>query len=219
MLLTVTVPEGLTAGDVMSVTAPDGLAYEIIVPRGCRAGDSIEVDLPCDEPAAGNGGGGAPAGAANGGLEAVEIVVPDGLSAGDTFSVEFGAAVFEIECPDGSCGGDAIIVELPRQAPAGDDDGIGQTPTTEAAIEQDQSSSSAQQSDYKFQPGQRVEIYRSGRGDDEVTSSGTIVCGFEGVFDVCYKVRLDNGLFKEAVPEEEISGQVTSDLGDLFGEW
>ena len=69
-----------------------------------------------------------------------------------------------VECPDGSCGGDAIIVELPRQAPAGDDDGIGQTPTTEAAIEQDQSSSSAQQSDYKFQPGQRVEIYRSGRG-------------------------------------------------------
>ena len=152
-------------------------------------------------------------------MEPVEIVVPDGLSAGDTFSVEFGSTVFEIECPDGCCGGNAIVVELPRPAPTGDDDGIGQTPTTEATIEQDQSSSSALQSDYKFQPGQRVEIYRSGRGDDEVTSSGTIVCGFEGVFDVCYKVRLDNGLFKEAVPEEEISGQVTSDLGDLFGEW
>ena len=37
--------------------------------------------------------------------------------------------------------------------------------------------------------------------------------------DVCYKVRLDNGLYKEAVPEDEISGQVTSDMGDLFGEW
>ena len=34
---------------------------------------------------------------------------------------------------------------------------------------------------------------------------------------VCYKVRLDNGLSKEAVPEEDISGEVTSDMGDLFG--
>ena len=75
------------------------------------------------------------------------------------------------------------------------------------------------QSHYRFQPGQRVELLRAGRGDDAGTSSGTIVQGFEGVFDVCYKIKLDNGLFKEAVPEEEISGQVTSDLGDLFGEW
>ena len=71
----------------------------------------------------------------------------------------------------------------------------------------------------KFQPGQRVELIRAGRGDDEVTSSGTIVQGFEGVFDTCYKVKLDNGLYKEAVPEDEISDKVTSDMGDLFGDW
>ena len=64
-----------------------------------------------------------------------------------------------------------------------------------------------------------AELIRTGKGDDEVTSSGTIVLGFEGVFDVCYKVKLDNGMYKEAVPEEEISGAVTSDMGDLFGEW
>ena len=47
----------------------------------------------------------------------------------------------------------------------------------------------------------------------------TVVYGFEGVFDVCYKVKLDNGLYKEAVPEEEISGAVTSDMGDIFDGW
>lgn len=35
-----------------------------------------------------------------------------------------------------------------------------------------------------------------------------VILAYEGVFDVCYKVKLDNGLFKEAVPEEEISSQV-----------
>ena len=74
-------------------------------------------------------------------------------------------------------------------------------------------------SHFKFKPGQRVELIRAGRGDDEVTSSGTIVSGFEGVFEVCYKVKLDNGLYKEAVPEDEISDKVSSDMGDLFGEW
>ena len=74
-------------------------------------------------------------------------------------------------------------------------------------------------SHFKYKPGQRVELIRAGRGDDEVTSSGTIVSGFEGVFEVCYKVKLDNGLYKEAVPEDEISDKVTSDMGDLFGDW
>ena len=39
--------------------------------------------------------------------------------------------------------------------------------------------------------------------------------GFEGVFDVLYKVKLDNGLFKEAVPEEDLSEQCC-EVGDLF---
>ena len=39
------------------------------------------------------------------------------------------------------------------------------------------------------------------------------------MFDVLYKVKLDNGLYKEAVPEEDISAQVTGDVGDLFDGW
>ena len=68
---------------------------------------------------------------------------------------------------------------------------------------------------FKFKPGQRVELYRS----DGAESPGYIVCGFEGVFDVLYKLKLDNGLYKEAVPEEDISAQVTGDVGDLFDGW
>ena len=44
-------------------------------------------------------------------------------------------------------------------------------------------------------------------------------CQSNGTAIACYKVKLDNGLFKEAVPEDEISGEVTSDMGDLFGGW
>ena len=64
---------------------------------------------------------------------------------------------------------------------------------------------------YKFKPGQRVELLRT----DGAFSPGTVVMGFEGVFDVLYKVKLDNGLFKEAVPEEDLSEQCC-EVGDLF---
>lgn len=68
---------------------------------------------------------------------------------------------------------------------------------------------------YKFKPGQRVEVLRS----DNASSPGTIVGpGWEGVFDVMYKVMLDNGLCKEAVPEEEISAE-TCDVGSLFDDF
>ena len=38
-----------------------------------------------------------------------------------------------------------------------------------------------------------------------------VILGYEGVFDVCYKVKLDNGLFKEAVPEEEVEASAHSE--------
>jgi hypothetical protein len=44
------------------------------------------------------------------------------------------------------------------------------------------------------------------------------VTGFEGVFDVLYKIQMDNGMFKQAVPEEEIS-EARCDVGDLFDGW
>lgn len=199
-LLTIAVPPGLYAGDEMAVEAPDGNVYNVIVPDGVEGGMSIEVDLP----------GGTDDHASTSGTQPVELVVPDGVAPGQPFTVEFNGASYDIVCPDGCRAGDAIVVELPAALPD-DDNETAAPPAEPPAAEQPEH--------FKFKPGQRVELIRAGRGDEEVTSSGTIVCGFEGVFDVCYKVKLDNGLFKEAVPEDEISGQVTSDMGDLFGEW
>ena len=192
VLLTVVVPDGLLPGDQMSVEAPDGNAYTVEIPPGVAGGQAMEVDLP-DGP-----------GPSSSGTQPVEVVVPDGVRAGEAFSVEFGGAVMEIVCPDGCGAGSAIIVDMPLPEP--------EPPPPAPPPAPDQSH-------FKFQPGQRVELIRSGGANEEVTSSGTIVCGFEGVFEVCYKVKLDNGLHKEAVPEDEISGEVTSDMGDLFGGW
>ena len=192
-LLTVGVPDGLVAGDEMSVVAPDGNTYTVMVPPGVEGGMSLEVDLPgAEEP-----------GSSAAGMQQVGVVVPDGVGPGEAFSVEFDGVVMDIICPDDCSAGSAILVEMPAA------DNRSDPPTPEPPLPDESAH-------FKFKPGQRVELHRSGNASEEVTSSGNIVCGFEGVFDVCYKVKLDNGLFKEAVPEDEISAAVSSDMGDLF---
>ena len=84
VLLTVVVPDGLLPGDQMSVEAPDGNAYTVEIPPGVAGGQAMEVDLP-DGP-----------GPSSSGTQPVEVVVPDGIRAGEAFSVEFGGAVMEI---------------------------------------------------------------------------------------------------------------------------
>ena len=74
MLLTVTVPDGLFAGDVMSVEHA-GLTYEIEVPSGCSGGMPIEIDLP----------GGEDEQQQPAGTQPVEVVVPDGVFEGGAF--------------------------------------------------------------------------------------------------------------------------------------
>lgn len=57
----------------------------------------------------------------------------------------------------------------------------------------------------KFKPDQKVEVIRS----DGAYSPGYIVGkGWEGFDGPTYKVQLDDGLCKQAVPEEEISDEV-----------
>ena len=59
-----------------------------------------------------------------------------------------------------------------------------------------------------------AQLYRT----DGSYSGGTIVQGWEGVFGTLYKVQMDTGMFKEAVPEDEISA-ATCDVGDLFDDF
>jgi hypothetical protein len=139
----------------------------------------------------------------------VTIVVPAGCYAGDEFTVEFNGQSFNICVPHGCYPGDELTVDVPEPEPLPSklhDQKRKAAPSPAAAP-----APAAEDPGYKFKPGQRVELIRS----DGAYSPGTIVCGFEGVLDVMYKVQLDNGLFKEAVPEEDISDKCC-EVGDLF---
>jgi len=66
----------------------------------------------------------------------------------------------------------------------------------------------------KFKPDQNVEVVRS----DGAMSPGYIVGkGREGFDGPTYKVQLDDGMCKQAVPEEEISDEVR--MSWLLGGW
>ncbi len=197
VLMTVVVPDGLLAGDEMTVEATDGQQFNVTVPHGCRGGSSIEVDLPASERTD---------------TEQLEVVVPAGTHEGETFNVETAwGGVFEIAVPTGCGPGDAILVDLPLPPP----DATPPAPAPAAAPSPSPAAAPAEaDGGFKFKPGQRVELERS----DGAMSPGTIMSAFQGVFDVMYRVQLDNGLYKEAVPEEEIS-EATCDVGSLFDEW
>lgn len=200
VLMVVVVPDGLRAGDEMSVTDAAGQSFTVAVPEGCGGGMELEIDLPscsATEP---------PSSEAR--LEQLEVVVPDGVRSGQSFSVENTAGqIFDIVCPEGCGPGSAILIELPA-APE-----PPPPPLPAPAPEPSRGDAADDDGGYKFHIGQRVELYRS----DGAESPGTIVGVFEGVLDTMYRVKLDNGLYKEAVPEDEISDKVTGDLGDLFG--
>ena len=198
VLMTVAIPAGLQPGDSMSIEAA-GQTFTVLVPDGCSAGMDLEVDLNVEEEAAAS---------TSSATQQVELVVPAGIWPGDPFSVEHDGGVFEICCPEGCAAGDAILVDLPvaveqqqEEVPAWRD----AAPCSEGPLK-----SISEDDGYKYKPGDRVELLRT----DGAYSPGTIVYGFEGVLDVLYKVQLDNGLCKEAVPEEDLG--TPCDVGDLF---
>ena len=185
-MVSVQVPDGVYENDEF-VLEYNGTQLTVTCPAGCGPGSEITLEIPGD--------GAGPSNTA----QMVEITVPEGCWPGMDFTVDFEGRTFTIAVPDGVEPGMALQVDVP------------QAEAENPAEAEDY----GDQSHYKFQPGQRVELYRS----DGAESPGYIVCGFEGVFDVCYKVKLDNGLFKEAVAEEDISAAVTGDVGDLFDGW
>ena len=208
MLLTVEVPDGVHPLDAMIVTGPDGREYEVQVPKGCFPGSSIEVDLPCSE--------------ANGTMSnqiarELQVTVPDGVEEGQLFTVEItGGEAFEICCPDGCAGGSTIWVEVPEsfdadqqhpQRPASPPTTAphGNRRTLRASREARTSSEALSTSGYsenwhRYKPGQLVQVLRTAG----FYSRGTVVCSYEGVFDVLYQVQLESGHMKQAVPEGEM---------------
>jgi hypothetical protein len=220
----IVVPDGLGAGDEFSVEW-GGVSYSIAVPDGMIGGQALTIELPALEET--------PTAESAQQTQAVEIMVPDGLGAGDEFSVEWGGVSYNIAVPDGVVGGQALTIELPALQESAETDAAEPAPA-EVCSEDD---------GYKFKPGQRIEVYRT----DGSMSPGHIVGkGWEGFDGPTYKapspaprcrapdaaprprpsprparghrrtfpcttaaqVQLDDGLCKEAVPEDEISDQV-----------
>jgi hypothetical protein len=103
-MMTVTVPDGVYAGDAMNIMVGEQ-EFTITVPDGVGPGMNIEVDLPVDD--AGGPSDGPPP------PQQVEIIVPDGCWPGMEFTVEFEGRSFNIVVPDGCEPGMALNVEVP----------------------------------------------------------------------------------------------------------
>ena len=104
--LTVIVPPDLTPGDTFMVVS-EGRDFAVTVPEGIAGNVAIEVDLPLG-PTAGSSSSDGPA------TERVEVTIPDGVRAGEPFTVAATwVGLFEVIVPDGLGPGDLIEIELP----------------------------------------------------------------------------------------------------------
>ena len=179
MLLAVEVPAGLASGDVMSIEVAGGKCFEVSVPEGVRAGESIEVDLPAEDH--------------DDEELSCRLSVPDGVREGESFSVESEWGTFDVCCPDGCGAGDEILVNVPQELVRdGRESASSMAPTGGDCAEDI--------SHHRFRPGQRVEVLRT----NGKYALATIVLGYDCLFDIYYEVRLDDAQLKPAVPEEEI---------------
>ena len=194
----IVVPDGLGPGDAFDVEW-GGVNYNIAVPDGCVGGTALNIELPSldqAEPLP-------PAADATPAMTSVEIVVPDDLVPGDVFDVEWGGVNYNIAVPDGCFGGTALNIELPSLEPAAAEP---PPPIPEERCTKQCTRQSRQCDGIKFKPGQKIEMMRS----DCSMSPGTIVGkGWAGQFGRTYKVLLDEGGTKAAVPEDDIINQVT----------
>jgi len=116
MLLQVTVPDGLFAGDTMSVSY-DGVEFTLSVPDGVGGGDTIDVDLPVDESRYSASASRRASREEGVPMSPATVIVPENCFAGDEFVVDLHGCQFSVGVPDGCGPGDAIIVDLP--APQG----------------------------------------------------------------------------------------------------
>jgi hypothetical protein len=102
----IVVPDGCSAGMEFTVEWGD-TSYNITVPDGVAAGQLLTIELPAlgEETAATH---------PTGGMQPVEIVVPDGCTPGMEFTVEWGGVSYSIAVPEGVWPGQPLTIELPE---------------------------------------------------------------------------------------------------------
>lgn len=181
--VSVVVPDGCSAGDLLTVSTAHA-TFNVAVPDGCCAGTSFDVAF--EE---------APSPPTH------EVVVPEGCFAGDTMNVELDGQVFHVIVPNGFCAGDVLPCNLL------DDSETLMSSEHEQPREQQHAPESPTASAAPAWPahglhsaGERVELLRS----DGSYSLGTVVGAYDGPYESpLYQVRMDNGVFKHAVAEDE----------------
>jgi len=99
MLLQVEVPDGMFAGDSMTVNYGDE-AFTVEVPAGMQGGDLLEVDLPVQQQPS---------------PSTVMVQVPEGCWPSSSFDVDFDGQSFCVAVPEGCQPGDEIEVEVPER--------------------------------------------------------------------------------------------------------
>ena len=140
--LSIVCPDGAAAGDTILVTTPSGVEVNVVVPDGVGPGDTFAVDPgSCVPDGEDRMAVEVPEGVVPGQSllvttpagEEIEVVVPGGLTAGDTFEVAIGEILrgsmsasaalatpvrqqmMNIECPEGVEPGQALLVEWQGQ--------------------------------------------------------------------------------------------------------
>lgn len=197
VLMTVAVPEGLSSGDQMTVSA-DGQEFTVFVPEGCRAGDEVSVDLPVVEQSPG----------ADCTMERVQVEIPVGVTVGEAFDVVAAwGGTFTVAVPEDCAAGDVIEIELPA-APASETGGDavaagggGSSADPAAASVRDASAAGSHEwaSGPMHPVGKHVSVLRTNG-----SYSPGVVVDYDGVSGT-YTVELPGGLLKYLV--EEVSAR------------
>ena len=189
---TVTVPTDCRPGDLLRLETPQG-TFEVAVPAGCYPGDGFEAAFPieCVDGSSVDGSS----------SFQHEVVVPEGVFAGDVFDVRLNGSSFEIVVPEGLGPGDALLCELScvdeemhAEAPASPPESPALPYSSGLAVTETWPAGCA------FSSGERVELMRT----DGSFSLGRVHGAYEGVLGVLYQIRLDNGVYKHAVSEEAL---------------
>ena len=106
VLLDVVVPHGLSAGDELTVEH-DGTSLVVVLPPGYLPGDTLPIETPSPLKHRHR----------NKSSDCImvnfEVVVPEGVCAGDYFTIETEFGAFEVLCPEGCGEHETINVELP----------------------------------------------------------------------------------------------------------
>lgn len=159
VLLTVIVPQGLSAGDYVSIDSGDGQCFDVKLPTGFGPGDELPVEAPASPSRL-------PASPLVRNTTVMdfeqmmdfELVVPDGVVEGESFSVDTEFGTYDVQCPPGCSGGSAIVCQLP-------------------IVSHEEEQQAVADTGHKYLTGQRVQVLRS---DGYTYSKGTIEYSYEG---------------------------------------